>query len=178
MAPKAKWSSTAGLTVKVPLVPVLDASAADVAWTPKVLSAAQNDTVVTLAEIIIPKTETPGATDARVNEFIDGVLADASEDNRKKFLDGLAWLDTHTTEAHGAPFTKLTHEQQVAVLTALSTLPPDASPVPSGAEFFQAIKSLTVTGYYTSEIAMREEIGDDGNMFFAEFKGCTHQEHQ
>jgi hypothetical protein len=75
------------------------------------------------------------------NEFIDGVLADASEDNRKTFLDGLAWLDTHTTEAHGAPFTKLTHEQQVAVLTALSKLSPDASPVPPGAEFFQAIKS-------------------------------------
>src|SRR6478672_1925541 len=73
-------------------------------WTPKVLSPAQNESVIALAEIIIPKTETPGATDARVNEFIDGVLADAAEDNRKKFLDGLAWLDTHTTEAHGGPF--------------------------------------------------------------------------
>ena len=46
-----------------------------------------------------------------------------------------------------------------------------------GGDFFRAIKSLTVTGYYTSEVAMREEIGDDGNMFFAEFKGCTHPEH-
>jgi hypothetical protein len=63
----------------------------------------------------------------------------------------------------------------VAVLTALSTLSPDASPVPPGAEFFQAIKSLTVTGYYTSEIAMREEIGDDGLMFFAEFTGLHAQ---
>jgi len=110
------------------------AAAAAGPWTPKVLSPAQNEAVIALAEIIIPKTETPGATDARVNEFIDGVLAEASEDNRKKFLDGLAWLDTHTTEAHGAPFTKLTHEQQVAVLTALSQLSPDASPVPPAHE--------------------------------------------
>jgi len=153
------------------------AAAAAGPWTPKVLSPVQNEAVIALAEIIIPKTDTPGATDARVNEFIDGVLADASEDNRKKFLDGLAWLDTHTTEPHGAPFTKLSHEQQLAVLTALSQLSPDASPVPPGAEFFQAIKSLTVTGYYTSEIAMKEEIGDDGLMFFAEFTGCTHKEH-
>jgi glucoside 3-dehydrogenase (cytochrome c) hitch-hiker subunit len=153
------------------------AAAAVGPWTPKVLSPAQNEAVIALAEIIIPKTETPGATDARVNAFIDGVLSDTAEDNRKKFLDGLAWLDTHTTEAHGAPFTKLGHEQQVAVLTALSQLSPDASPVPPGADFFQAIKSLTVTGYYTSEIAMREEIGDDGLMFFAEFTGCTHKEH-
>jgi hypothetical protein len=65
----------------------------------------------------------------------------------------------------------------VAVLTALSQLSPDASPVPPGAEFFQAIKSLTVTGFYTSEVAMRDEIGDDGLMFFAEFTGCTHKEH-
>ena len=153
------------------------AAAAVGPWTPKVLSPAQNEAVIALAEIIIPKTETPGATDARVNEFIDGVLSDTAEDNRKKFLDGLAWLDTHTTEAHGAPFTKLSHQQQVAVLTALSQLSPDASPVPPGADFFQAIKSLTVTGYYTSEIAMKEEIGDDGLMFFAEFTGCTHKEH-
>jgi gluconate 2-dehydrogenase subunit 3-like protein len=153
------------------------AAAAAGPWTPTVLSPAQNEAVIALAEIIIPKTETPGATDARVNEFIDGVLADAPPEHRAKFLDGLAWLDTHTAEAHGAPFTKLGHEQQVAVLTALSTLSLDASPVSPGAEFFQAIKSLTVTGYYTSEIAMKEEIGDDGLMFFADFPGCTHKEH-
>jgi hypothetical protein len=154
------------------------AAAAAGPWAPKVLSKAQNETVVALAEIIIPKTETPGATDARVNEFIDAVLADAPAEHRTQFLDGLAWLDTHTTEAHGAAFTVLTRDQQVAVLTALSKLSPEVSPVPPGAEFFAAIKSLTVTGYYTSEIGMRDEIGDDGLMFFAEFKGCEHPEHQ
>ena len=154
------------------------AATAAAPFTPKVLSPAQNTTVIALAEIIIPKTETPGATDARVNEFIDGVLADATPDNRAKFLDGLTWLDAHTTDAHGAAFTKLAHEQQLAVLAALSKLSPASTPPPPGAEFFQAIKSLTVTGYYTSEIAMKEEIGDDGLMFFAEFKGCEHPEHQ
>ena len=46
-----------------------------------------------------------------------------------------------------------------------------------GVEFFQSIKSMTITGYYTSEIGMRQELGDDGQLFFAEFKGCTHPEH-
>jgi hypothetical protein len=36
---------------------------------------------------------------------------------------------------------------------------------------------MTITGYYTSEIGMRQELGDDGQLFFAEFKGCTHPEH-
>jgi hypothetical protein len=44
-------------------------------------------------------------------------------------------------------------------------------------EFFQAVKSLTITGYYTSEVGMRNELGDDGQLFFTEFKGCTHPEH-
>ena len=47
-----------------------------------------------------------------------------------------------------------------------------------GVDLFTAIKSLTITGYYTSEVGMREEMGDDGNMFFLAFKGCTHPQHQ
>ena len=156
------------------------ASAADVAWTPKVLSAAQNDTVVTLAEIIIPQTETPGATKAKVNQFIDAVLADATPDDRQKFLAGLVWLDGHAVavEADAAPFASLTPDRQLAIVTSLAAATSPGSALQPGAEFFTAMKSLTVTGYYTSEIAMREEIGDDGNMVFAEFKGCTHPQHQ
>jgi hypothetical protein len=47
-----------------------------------------------------------------------------------------------------------------------------------GAQFFQAMKSLTIGGYYSSEIGMMQELGDDGQMFLLEFKGCTHPEHQ
>ena len=143
-------------------------------WTPKVLSAAQNHTVVALAEIIIPETETPGATKANVNQFVDWVLVTATDADRQKFLDSLTWLDGYVTEAHNTTFSKAAPEAQLAVVTALSRMTPGTP----GGDFFKAIKSLTVTGYYTSEIAMREEIGDDGNMFFAEFTGCTHPEHK
>ena len=36
----------------------------------------------------------------------------------------------------------------------------------------------TITGYYTSEIGLHQELGDDGQMVLAEYKGCTHPEHQ
>ena len=153
------------------------AAAATTPWTPKVLSPSQNETVVVLAELIIPQTDTPGATKANVNQFVDATLAAATPAERQSFLDGLSWLDTHCQQAHQAVFVKLTPEQQTAVLTALSSKSTDAALKP-GADFFTAIKSLTVTGFYTSEIGMREEIGDDGTMFFAEFKGCTHPQHQ
>jgi hypothetical protein len=150
------------------------AAAATGPWTPKGLSADQNATVVALAEIIIPETETPGATKANVNRFVDYVLVNATADDRQKFLDSLAWLDGHVKETHASTFAKASPDIQLAVVTALSAQPAGTP----GGEFCRAIKSLTVTGYYTSEIAMREEIGDDGNMFFAEFKGCDHPEHK
>ncbi len=147
-------------------------------WAPKVLTSAQNETVVALAELIIPQTETAGATKANVNQFIDAVLADAPADNRKKFVDGLAWIDARSQRDAGAPFVKATPAQQTALLTALSTAKSPAPEDQVGVDFFKAIKSLTITGYYTSEVGMREEMGDDGNMFFLEYKGCTHPQHK
>jgi len=148
------------------------------AWAPKALTAAQNETVIALAELIIPQTETAGATKANVNRFIDAVIADASPADRQRFVDGLAWVDARSQRDAGASFAKATAPQQTALLTALST---NKAPTPeeqSGVDFFKAIKALTITGYYTSEAGMREEMNDDGNMFFLEFKGCTHPEHK
>lgn len=147
-------------------------------WVPKVLSPAQNQAVISLSEAIIPQTDTAGAAKAGVNQFIDAVIADASPADRQKFLDGLAWIDARSQRDAGAPFAKATVEQQTALLTAISvtgTPAPDDAP---GAEFFTAIKSLTITGYYTSEVGMREEMGDTGQMFFLEYPGCTHAEHK
>jgi gluconate 2-dehydrogenase gamma chain len=152
------------------------------AWKPKVLTPAQNAAVIALSEAIIPQTETAGAKAAKVNEFIDGALAGASAANREQFLAGLKWVDARVTQGAttdvGKGFAGATIAQQTALLTALSA--PDAlnGPEKVGAEFFRAIKAMTITGYYTSEIGMREELGDNGQMFFAEFKGCTHPEHQ
>jgi hypothetical protein len=47
-----------------------------------------------------------------------------------------------------------------------------------GIDFFKAIKGLTITGYYTSEIGMKQELGDDGQLFFLEYPGCTHPQHK
>lgn len=153
------------------------AKPAAAAWTPKVLSASQNETVTTLSELIIPTTDTPGAKAAKVNEFIDGALAHASAADRTAFIDGLTWLDAHCKDQHKSAFVGLTGDQQVAVLTALSTAENPSAADKPGVDFFKAIKAMTITGYYTSQIGLQQEIGDDGTMFFTEFKGCTHPEH-
>jgi hypothetical protein len=154
------------------------AEAAAVAdWTPKVLDPHQDELVVALSEMIIPQTDTPGARAALVNRFVDAVLDDADEGDRKRFLSGLAWLDSRSRELFGAEFLKAAPEQQAALLTILSSGRNTALEDQLGVEFFQAIKGLTITGYYTSEIGMRRELKDDGQLFFGELTGCSHAEH-
>jgi len=153
-------------------------AAAPAAWTPRFLDAHQNETVVLLSELIIPQTETPGARAAKVNEFIDLVLANAEERERKEFVKGLVWLDARTQELFGADFAAAAPEQQAALLTLLASPKNKALEDQVGIDFFKVIKSMTTTGYYTSEIGMRQELGDDGQVFFADYPGCTHPEHK
>jgi hypothetical protein len=146
-------------------------------WAPKVFNPRQNELVITVTELIIPETDTPGAKAAKVNEYIDMVLAVATPEDRDKFLQGLAWIDTRSTETYHSPFVNAPPPQQIDLLTTLSTATTPSPADGPGVEFFQALKGMTITGFYTSEPGLLQDIGDDGQMFFAEFKGCEHKEH-
>jgi hypothetical protein len=154
------------------------APAAAAPWTPKLLDAHQNETVVAISELIIPQTDTPGAKAAKVNEFIDLVLFDAGPAERKEFLRGLAWMDARSHELFGADFVSSTPEQQTALLTILSARNGKSASDQLGRDFFESIKALAVTGYYTTEIGLRKELQEDGGLFFASYPGCQHPEHK
>ena len=90
------------------------------AWRAGALSGTQLELVATLAEHIIPRTDTPGARDAGVERFVDSIISDYyATAERQRFLDGLADVDARARKAHGADFLKTTPPQQVALLTAL-----------------------------------------------------------
>lgn len=147
-------------------------------WVPKILTAHQDTTVTAIAEMIIPATDTPGAAAAKVNQFIDAVIEDAHEAERKEFFAGLTWVDTRSRELFGADFVDCAPDEQTALLTIISSGRNTALADRAGVDFFKAVKAMTITGYYQSEVGMREELGDDGNMFFADDPGCVHPEHQ
>ena len=151
---------------------------AGVSWQPKVFTPHQNETVISLTELIIPQTNTAGAKAAQVNVFIDTVLDDANSTEREEFLRGLTWLDERSQELFGTNFIDAASNEQTALLTILSSEDNQSLPERTGVEFFQAIKQLTVTGYYTSEIGMLEELDDDGSVYFDDDPGCQHPEHQ
>jgi len=146
-------------------------------WTPRVLDAHQNETVIALTEAIIPETDTPGAREALVNRFVDHVLAEADPGDRDAFLGGLEGLDERCRERAGAPFVACTVAQQTAALEDIGREEPGSDAERARAEFFRAVKAMTIEGYYSSEIGLRQELGDDGTLALAEFTGCEHPEH-
>src|SRR5437660_980409 len=97
--------------------PTRRAWAASPAWAPRTLSPAQLELVATVAEHIIPQTDTPGARAAGVHRFVDTLLSDhypATE--RDRFLAGLADVDARAQSAHGQPFRQCSPEQRNARL--------------------------------------------------------------
>ncbi|WP_421872670.1 gluconate 2-dehydrogenase subunit 3 family protein [Marinoscillum sp.] len=110
---------------------------------------AQQDTLVQqLVELIIPTTDTPGAKAAKVNEYIDRVLAlvrDSSETNL--FLQGLGNLEKDS-------FLSQTKSDQITYLSKLEQEGMETSEL----TFFKLLKSMTIYGYYTSEIGATQEL--------------------
>jgi hypothetical protein len=156
---------------------VPDAAETAAAWKPLVLDARQDRTVTALCEAILPATDTPGAKAALVNRYVDAILDDADEADRNRFLDGLRWIDDRCLELYGCEYLASLPDQQNALLTILASPANDSSADRVRVELFKTLKSLTITGYYTSEVGLLEELKDDGGMFFDAFQGCTHPEH-
>jgi hypothetical protein len=154
------------------------AAAGAPAWSPSVLTPHQNDAIIALTELIIPATDTPGAKAALVNRFVDHVLSMADAKERSEFIRGLTWLDDRCRARMGKDVAGATTAELTTVLTPLAAEDKAAAEDAPGIAFFRAIKSMTITGFYTTEIGLRQELGDDGRMVLAAFEGCTHPEHQ
>ena len=136
----------------------------------RTLKPQQNAIVVRMAEVLLPETETPGATTARVNEFIDLILTEwYSPEERTRFLAGLADADSRAQTRFGKAFAESSPEQQAAIvkdldLEMVATLAEQhdaqfatgAHPPPQ--DFFASMKQLTLTGYFTSEVGTKQEL--------------------
>ncbi|MEP7361829.1 MAG: gluconate 2-dehydrogenase subunit 3 family protein [Acidobacteriota bacterium] len=142
------------------------------AWTPEIFDGHQNETVIALTELIIPKTDTPGAKEALVNRHLDKLLADGSEEQRATFLDGLNWLDGFALSKHQKPFVACSPTEQTAMLQVLSG---DADlALATGYDFFRIAKNWTANIYYKTAIGF-QEMNKGGRV--PKSYGCTHPEH-
>ena len=128
------------------------------------LTTAQARLVAAAAECIIPRTDTPGATDANVAAFVDHMLARwYSDAERGAFVAGLPELDSRAQAAGRSTFVALPRRQQTAVLEALDeevTRLRKNSADAANTHWFSVLKYLTVFGYCTSKVGMTQHLGD------------------
>ena len=129
-------------------------------WKPEFLSNDQATLVTQVAEIIIPKTDTPGAKDVGVPGFIDTMLKDVySKEDQDRFIEGLKKFDEGAVDAYGDPFIELSHEDQSAyVKTVHDTAVQEerGENRPAKRPFILMTKELTMLGFFTSKAGATE----------------------
>jgi len=173
-----------GATAAVPFLPKRAEAAVDVAQALhrrlaaeratgrralRVLSPEQNELATMIADMIIPETDTPGASAVHINEFADLLLAEWSSDaDRDRFLKGLDEIDRESRATYGKRFTELAEPERVLTLTALEVARDSSE---GAGRAFSELKRLTVYGYFTSEVVQKNVLKT--SMWPGRYDGCV-----
>jgi len=113
-------------------------------------------TIALLSDIIIPKDAISGsATEAKVPDFIEFIVKDMPS-NQTPLRGGLRWLDMHCLKQYDKAFKDCDGKQQIAVVDEIA-YPEKAKPeVKQGVAFFNLMRDLVATGFYTSEMGVKD----------------------
>ena len=157
------------------------AQSKDAAWKPEFLDGHQFATLSVLADRILPGSVASGS-----DRFIDQLLAVDSRGNQGRFLIALGAFEGESRTRFGRPWKSLTEAQQVEILTAASTMAPEAPPARGRApapkpgpgqvslrDHFDHLKGWIAGAHYSSEAGMRQ-LGWTGQSFFTSFPDCPH----
>jgi len=120
-------------------------------------------TITLLSDIIIPKDAVSGsATDAKVPEFIEFIVKDMP-DHQVPMRGGLKWLDLHSYKKHSKAFTECSSKEQIGIVDEIAYPEKAAPALAQGVSFFNKIRDLVTTGFYTAEIGVKD-LGYMGNV--------------
>jgi gluconate 2-dehydrogenase gamma chain len=119
-------------------------------------------TIAILADIIIPRDAVSGsATDAKVPEFIEYIVKEKTE-HQTPMRGGLRWMDMYCLKNYEKTFRDSDDKQKIALVDQIA-YPKKAKPeMRQGAAFFSLMRNLTASGFYTSEIGVKD-VGYMGN---------------
>ena len=122
----------------------------------------ETKTLTILGDMIIPKDQISGsASDAQAVAFIDYMVRDQTH-YQTPIRGGLIWLDQYAYKKHLKYFIDLAPNQQIDIVDEIA-YPELAKPdVKNGVTFFNALRDLVVTAFYTSEIGYKD-VGYMGN---------------
>jgi Gluconate 2-dehydrogenase subunit 3 len=159
-----------------------DEKAAAAQWKPEFLDPTRNQTLVAIAERIVP-----GSTETQVNRIIDLLLSVDTPANQKSFVASLTALDQQADHQYRKSFSGLSQQQQDQVLTtcangkespsketAADPDEPEPEKIPvTLRDHFENLKGWIAGAYYSTEIGMRE-LGWTEDFYFEELPVCTH----
>ena len=120
-------------------------------WSAKFMTKDEAMLTEILVDVLIPRTETPGASDALVHRFIDEMLNGYFDLGEQKTVrNGLK-------ELQAAGFSDLSHARRIKILQDLSA----KAGQESATSFFQIMRSMTLLGYFTSEAGATQALAHD-----------------
>jgi gluconate 2-dehydrogenase gamma chain len=97
-----------------------------------------------------------------VPDFIEFIVKDMPE-HQTPMRGGLRWLDLQCLSRFEKSFSYCRHEEQMQIVDEIAW-PKKAKPeMAQGVSFFNLIRNLTATGFYTSPIGMKD-VGYMGNV--------------
>ncbi|NCD69911.1 gluconate 2-dehydrogenase subunit 3 family protein [Mucilaginibacter agri] len=115
-----------------------------------------------VADTILPKTNTPGAKEAKVGEFMGVMVRDCyTADDQKIFLDGLGKIDEAADKKFSVKFMQADVKQRTAVLADLDKEQAAYTKTKKKEDpnhFYYMIKQLTLLGYFTSEVGCTQAL--------------------
>ena len=120
------------------------------------LTGLQQLQLIDLVDIIIPKTDIPGARDLEVEKFISVMVRDCyTEEIKAEFLAGFEELDTFSNDLYDNDFRQLTQAERYDVVCTLETY---EKPPGKTINFVPFVKGLTITGFMTSKYVMENHL--------------------
>ena len=120
-------------------------------------------TITLLGDIIIPRDKVSGsASDAKVPDFIEFIVKDMPE-HQTPMRGGLRWLELNSLKRFGNSFANITEKQRLEIVDDIAYPNKAKATMKQGVAFFNLIRNLTTTGFYTSEIGVTD-VGYMGNV--------------
>ncbi len=120
-------------------------------------------TITLLGDIIIPKDKVSGsASEAKVPDFIEFIVKDMPE-HQTPMRGGLRWLDLNSLKRFGNSFANITDKQRLELVDEIAYPNKAKTTMKQGVAFFNLMRNLTTTGFYTSEMGVKD-VGYMGNV--------------
>lgn len=134
-------------------------------WSPTFLTGEEAAFISSFVDAILPRTDTPGALDVKVDVFLDKLFSQGYDEvGQNEIRNEIKTFNQNCVDTFGDNFASLKEKEKVAILTQAEKNSgkfnssvwgtPVGEPVEVG--FYRSLKSMVIWAYFSSE-----EIGEN-----------------